>query len=97
MLFDGTLTFFGFGNFQGNITLSGTMNEDATVTITINGVDYTGTVADPGSGVLAVTIEDGENELTLYEDGKDTDFYVAGLGAGDFPVKIVQVGGHEPK
>lgn len=74
------------------------MNEDATVTITINGVDYVGTSeVPPGGNQLAVIIEDGENELTLPANGESTDFSIADLGSGDFTVKIVQVGGDTPK
>lgn len=69
------------------------MEEGKTVTITIDGVDYVGTVEENpgGSGYpLLVSIEDGESELTLYASGEDTDFSIADLGSGEFSVKIIQ-------
>lgn len=95
MLFDGTLTFED-GWFTGDITLTGTMLENALITITIDGVDYTGTSEKPFGIPLHVSIENEKCELTLNENGEGTDFSVFDLGSGDFPVKVVQVGGHEP-
>lgn len=69
------------------------MEEGKTVTITIDGVDYTGTVEENPGGSdypLLVSIEDGDNELTLYETGEETDFSIADLGSGEFSVKIIQ-------
>lgn len=66
------------------------MEEGKTVTITIDGVDYVGTVEQLGGIMLGVSIEDGDNEITVYETGEETDFSIADLGSGEFSVKIIQ-------